>query len=256
MSDTLYFSFFRMPFLFLQAPLQNGFVLVIALFIIILLILGLAYWEVRQFMALWKSEPAQKQKPEKKPRAQKQPPAPKEKAVEKEKVEEKTAAPSATGSADWVKNDYPNALLMDAQTLVKEYQAGRRDFQNVYPSAVAPYDTYLKWTVLDGVDLSRAMLYRAPFDGTSLLDANFNGAYLEGVSFRGAILRRANLSWADLSGADLSGADLTGANLSYASLQGVDLTKARLTGAIISSEQLEAARSLKDAILPDGSKAE
>ena len=143
---------------------------------------------------------------------------------------------------------------MDAQTLIKEYQAGRRNFQSVYPTAIGPYETYLKWTVLDGIDLSRGILYRAPFDGTSLLDANLNGAYLEGASFRGAILRRANLTWADLNGADLSGADLTGANLSYASLQGVDLSKAKLTGAIVTPEQLENARSLKDTVMPDGNK--
>lgn len=251
MFNSLSFLFSLKHLPFLQSPLQSNVVIFITLLVVILLVVGLGYWEVTQLFDLFKGEPSAK-----KPRIKKQPPAPIEKEINKDKLEQKAPAPSPAGNAEWVKNDYPDALLMDAQTLVKEYQTGRRNFQNIYPSAVAPYDTYLKWTVLDGVDLSRAMLYRAPFDGTSLLEANFSGAYLEGVSFRGAILRRANLSWADLTGADLSGADLTGANLSYASLQGVDLTKARLNGAIISSEQLESARSLKDAILPDGRKAE
>lgn len=250
MIDSYKLFFAQEQLSFIQFSTRNAVVLLCALLGIIFLIL-LGYWEVTQLFALWNKPPS-----EKKSRIQQRPPAQKEKAIENETVEKKASSPSPAGNVDWVKDEFPDALLMGAQALVKEYQTGRRNFQNVYPTAVAPYDTYLKWTVLDGIDLSRAMLYRAPFDGTSLLDANFSGAYLEGVSFRGAILRRANLSWADLTGADLSGADLTGANLSYASLQGVDFTKARLTGAIISSEQLETAHSLKDAILPDGRKAE
>ncbi|GAB4581884.1 MAG: hypothetical protein Fur0022_46360 [Anaerolineales bacterium] len=213
-------------------------------------LLGIGYWIVVQVFSLFDG------KSETPPgRAKKQAPIP----IQKEKEEKNIPTPSVVGNSDplaWVKEEFPDALLMDAQTIVKEYQTGRRNFQSVYPTAVAPYDTYLKWTVLDGIDLSRAMLYRAPLDGTSLLEANFNGAYLEGASLRGAILRRANLSWADLSGADLSGADLTGANLDYASLQGVDLTKAKLTGASVTPDQLQQARSIKDAILPDGHKAE
>lgn len=241
-------SFFVSHF-FLQTTDKTAGGMILSALIIVGVLLAIGYWIISQFFGLWEEQPA----PQKNP--QKQPPPP----TKKEKEEKPLPSPSVAGKPDqfdWVKDEYPDALLMDAQTVVKEYQAGRRNFQSVYPTAVAPYDTYLKWTVLDGIDFSRAMLYRAPFDGTSLLDANFSGAYLEGVSFRGAILRRTNLTWADLSGADLSGADLTGANLSYASLQGVDFTKAKLTGAIITPEQLQMARSLKDATLPDGRKAE
>ena len=154
-------------------------------------------------------------------------------------------------SVEWVKQQYPDALIMGAEALVKEYKTGRRKFQNVYPAAAGPYETYLKWTTLDSADFSRAVLYRAPLDGTSLIGANLNGAYLEGASLKGAILRHADLSWADLSGANLSGADLTGANLSYASLNGVDLSKAILARTIVTPEQLESTRSLEGAILPD-----
>jgi hypothetical protein len=232
---------------FLQSTNNMTWLVILLTISIVIVLLTIGYWLVSQLLPILnQTARSEKQSPKKKPFL----------LTKKEKVEKNvpTPAPAAAKqeSLEWVKEEYPDALLMDAQTLVKEYQTGRRNFQSVYPTAVAPYETYLKWTVLDGIDLSRAILYRAPFDGTSLLDANLNGAYLEGGSFRGAILRRANLSWADLSGADLSGADLTGANLSYASLQGADLTKAKLTGAIVTSEQLENVRSLKDAVMPDG----
>ena len=211
---------------------------------VIVSLLGMGYWLLNQFFGLFTQEPS-KQKVTSPPKT----------SPKKEKVEQKAPSQVTTGETlEWVKEEYPDALIMGAQNIVKEYKAGRRNFQSVYPTAIGPYETYFKWTVLDGIDVSRAMLYRAPFDGTSLLDANLNGAYLEGASFRGAILRRANLSWADLNGADLSGADLTGANLSFATLNGADLTKAKLTGAIINPEQLENVHSLKGAVMPDGSK--
>ena len=236
---------------FLQSTNNSAWLVIVLTISIVLALLAIGYWVVLQLLpmlnlAAWTEKRPLKKKPSPQP--------------QKEKTEKNIPAPASAAtqreSLEWVKQEYPDALLMDAQTLVKEYQAGRRNFQSIYPTAVAPYETYFKWTVLDGIDLSRAMLYRAPFDGTSLLEANLNGAYLEGASLRGAVLRRANLSWADLNGADLSGADLTGANLSYASLQGADLTKAKLTGAIVTSEQLENVHSLKDAVMPDGSKFE
>jgi hypothetical protein len=235
----------------LQSPSNTAWILIVLSLLIISILFGLGYWLVAQWISTLDSSARSQTRPPQKKKA-----APLKKAPASKNIPAPTPMEGKPETFAWVKEEYPDALLMDAKTLVKEYQAGRRNFQSAYPSAVAPYETYLKWTVLDGIDLSRAMLYRAPFDGTSLLDANLNGAYLEGVSFRGAILRRTNLSWADLSGADLSGADLTGANLSYATLQGADLTKAKLTGAIVTPEQLEKVRSLKEAILPDGHKFE
>ncbi len=235
--------------IYLQTTNNTAWFVIGLSLLIVAILLGIGYWLVSQLLPMLSqiSRP-QTPTPKKKPAPQPQ------REPEAKNVPTPASVTGKPESLDWVKEEYPDALLMDAQTLIKEYQAGRRNFQSVYPTAVAPYETYLKWTVLDGIDLSRAMLYRAPFDGTSLLDANLNGAYLEGVSFRGAVLRRANLSWADLSGADLSGADLTGANLSYASLQGVDFSKAKLTGAIVTAEQLEKVRTLKDAVMPDGNK--
>ena len=68
--------------------------------------------------------------------------------------------------------------------------------------------------------------------------------------------RGINLSKTILGGADLREADLRGANLSRADLSRTDLTGADLRGAQgITNEVLESqARSLKEAIMPDGSK--
>jgi hypothetical protein len=245
-SDGIFAEYFLSPG---ETPGQfltnNAWLVVILTIVVVLTLLTIGFWLFSQFLSILNRGDSTVHKSTRKPHPR-----------EEKRMPESVDATTKGKSLDWIKKEYPDALLMDAQTLIKEYKSGRRDFKNAYPTAIAPYETYFKWTVLDGVDFSRAMLYRAPFDGTSLREANFNGAYLEGASFRGAILQQANLSWADLSWADLSGADLSGANLSYASLQGVDLTKAKLKGAIVTSEQLENVRSLKNAVMPDGSKNE
>jgi hypothetical protein len=132
-------------------------------------------------------------------------------------------------------------------------------------------------------------LTSADLSGASLLIANLPFANLHGTNLRNADLRDANLRNADLSGTDLNGANLRSANLSGANLRDanlyrVDLRDADLRGAhlyskkssglsgaiqqflyqmsglrwvtrITNQEELEQqARSLKGAILPDGSK--
>ena len=59
---------------------------------------------------------------------------------------------------------------------------------------------------------------------------------------------------ADLSYAKLYGANLIHANLSGAKLQHTQLSGASLTGASVTPEQLGEAGSLRDTIMPDGSK--
>ncbi len=67
-------------------------------------------------------------------------------------------------------------------------------------------------------------------------------------------LSQATLYKADLRGAILSRADLYKADLSEANLSEANLSRADLRGAIVTSEQLETARSLQGATMPDGSK--
>ena len=83
-------------------------------------------------------------------------------------------------------------------------------------------DCDLAGAVLDGEDLSTAVLTNANLYGTSLIATNLTGAALSGT----------NLGLAQLEGAILSGADLTGADLSRANLNAADLNGAILTDAI------------------------
>src|SRR6266566_4236347 len=125
---------------------------------------------------------------------------------------------------------------------------------------------------LDGAELSGANLVGANLGAADLGAANLSRADLREASLGGAYLREANLSGAELSGANLSGAELSGAHLreadlSEAELSGaslreadltrVDLTRANLTGADlagakVTSQQLDQAKSLKGANMPDG----
>src|SRR6266446_4423652 len=125
---------------------------------------------------------------------------------------------------------------------------------------------------LDGAELSGANLVGANLGAADLGAANLSGADMIGTDLREAYLREANLSGAELSGANLSGAELSGAHLreadlSEAELSGaslreadltrVDLTRANLTGADlagakVTSQQLDQAKSLKGANMPDG----
>jgi uncharacterized protein YjbI with pentapeptide repeats len=142
---------------------------------------------------------------------------------------------------------------------------------------------------LDGAFLSEANLSKAELTGANLSKANLSGANLSGAFVWEANLREANLSKANLSGAILggtnlsranlgganlreaflNGTNLSGANLSGADLKGADLkvseddlpsempdanlSRANLFGAKVATEQLDKARSLKGATMPDGS---
>jgi hypothetical protein len=117
-------------------------------------------------------------------------------------------------------------------------------------------DKWRKRTVLLSLLESR-LITKDPV--INLFGANLSGADLRRLKLSGVKRNDVTLSNADLSGTDLSdvnlnGADLDGANLSGANLQGADLSGADLTGAKISKEQLVTVKSLKGAIMPDGTK--
>ena len=103
--------------------------------------------------------------------------------------------------------------------------------------------------LLDGISLERADLRKADFTGVELTNVNFQEADLSD----------ANLTETDLSGADFNDADLSDADLSDAILFNVDLSNADLSGANLAGaigttpEQLEKAKSLNGATMPDGS---
>ena len=111
-------------------------------------------------------------------------------------------------------------------------------------------------------DLSGARLSGAYLPDTNLRKANLSGAILSGdilpseTNWSGddLMLGGANLSGADLSDANLSGAILGGEYATYrAILLGADLSGADLSGARRwTEEQLEQAKSLEGATMPDG----
>jgi uncharacterized protein YjbI with pentapeptide repeats len=144
-----------------------------------------------------------------------------------------------------------------------------------------PHRILLRSANLQQADLSGANLAHTDLRGTYLAgahleDANLEGAFLEGADLSGAFLEGADLSGADLTNVDLSnaeelwkkgtdmwerGAGLGHADLSDAELSGADLSSANLESANLKSAnvtdaQLDQARSLKGATMPNGQKYE
>jgi uncharacterized protein YjbI with pentapeptide repeats len=116
----------------------------------------------------------------------------------------------------------------------------------------------LYWVNLREADLRRADLHRADLNGANLSEADLSEAdlqrtYLDNADLSKATMRAANLSEAHLRKANLQGASLLGANLHRANLADADLSEATLYSANILPEQLEQAKSLKGATMPDGS---
>src|SRR6266496_1232913 len=109
-------------------------------------------------------------------------------------------------------------------------------------------------SVLFRADLREADLSEASLFMTNFIEANLRKAKLIKADLTGAWLARTDLREADLSDAHMFQADLRKADLTLAKIDNADLSEANLTGAIITETQLKLAKSLKDAIMPDGSK--
>lgn len=115
-----------------------------------------------------------------------------------------------------------------------------------------PYNIYNQGKLVSSVTLPTTIV---GLDGANLEGANLEHADLEGANLEDVDLQNANLSSAILNGADLYGATLRKATLTKADLTDAYLTKADLTNAQgTTPEQLGKAKSLQDAIMPDGSK--
>jgi uncharacterized protein YjbI with pentapeptide repeats len=101
-------------------------------------------------------------------------------------------------------------------------------------------------------------LHGANLRGTNLRDTHLVTINLFKADLRDADLLRADLKDADLRGTKLSDANLSEADLNFADLSDADLSNANLSEtnlsqATVSTEQLEKAKSLKGATMPDGS---
>lgn len=91
------------------------------------------------------------------------------------------------------------------------------------------------------------ILERVNLEGVDLTGLN-----LSNTSFEAASLTHAELPDANLKQANFTQADLADANLTEAHLEGAVFTDARLTKATVTAEQLHTARSLENALMPDG----
>jgi uncharacterized protein YjbI with pentapeptide repeats len=112
---------------------------------------------------------------------------------------------------------------------------------------------------LRGANLNEADLFESNLNGADITRANLRAANLSGADLRGSRLNDADIRDADLSGVNLNVSDMVGANLRGAKLEGVkllgaNLSQADLSGTQINRTELQQAKSLEGATLPDGSK--
>jgi Pentapeptide repeats (8 copies) len=143
------------------------------------------------------------------------------------------------------------------------YEAHLINVENKPPDYATEFNPRL--VGLSGADLKKAnlrylILEYAAFDGANLENADLRDTWLRNSDLGGSYLSGANLRGANLSGASLKNAhlqrkdelNLNGTDLTDADLTGADLTGAELSGAVVTSGQLQSARSLQGATLPDG----
>jgi hypothetical protein len=123
--------------------------------------------------------------------------------------------------------------------------------QFLYESELINRDRIAPIDAVPLVNLKKANLQGAILSKINLELANLYRADLQRANLRGAVLSRASLFRADLKGADLRGADLRDTILYFADLEEANLLAAKVTG-----EQLEEARSLQGATMPNGQKYE
>lgn len=130
-----------------------------------------------------------------------------------------------------------------------EYNQG--EIQRLYLRGVDLRGANLNDGKLNGADFQGSHLDEAQLKGTHLNDAVLYGVSLKGATLTSVQLRNANLQGTDLTNAELTGANLFGANLTGARLTGADLSGADLSCAVVSPDQLNSARSITGAKLPD-----
>jgi hypothetical protein len=95
---------------------------------------------------------------------------------------------------------------------------------------------------LAGLLLPDAVLYRANFDGVTLVDQDLHSATVVGATFRGADLTKAALTEGDADDVDFEDARMVATHLGRTSLQRANLRRADLRDAHLRSADLQAAR--------------
>ncbi|NEO90689.1 MAG: protein kinase [Moorea sp. SIO3G5] len=138
---------------------------------------------------------------------------------------------------------------LDAETLLKAYGSGRRDF-----AAKDLRGLNLNNAELSGIIFRHGKLFNISLKGADLSSANFGEANLHQADLRNANLGRAYLKKANLAGADLRGANLSYAHLENANLRGANLCGANLSNAKVTKEQLAQAKTNWTTVLPSGKR--
>ena len=111
----------------------------------------------------------------------------------------------------------------------------------------------LRYAEMQGVKLGHiGQLGGFDLKGIVAVNADLSNAHMLNADVHGADLREADLSEAVLTKADLLGSKLIGAKLTNTDLTNTDLTNTDLTDAQVTDEQLDAAKSLEGATMPDG----
>lgn len=102
-------------------------------------------------------------------------------------------------------------------------------------------------------NLANAILTGADLTG-NFGSSNFTNAIMGGVEMGGVNASGSNFGGANLTQSSLRSADFSRCTFTDANLTGADLGYANLVGAIITTEQLNSAKSLSCAWMPDGSR--
>ena len=111
-------------------------------------------------------------------------------------------------------------------------------------------NSYFRQSNFSGVYLTKSIAHSSFFT-----ECDFTNAHLNLVNFSDNTFSGAKFINADLQNSDFSNSNLSSTDFTDAKLDGANLTAAILIGSNLSPEQLSKAKSIKYAVLPDGSLA-
>ena len=141
------------------------------------------------------------------------------------------------------------SLKSDPNQLVQFEKTGQCPSCNL--SSASIYMTFAGAANLQKANLTKAYLHggnatqlqHSNFSNMMATDASLTFGDYTGTNFTGSLLLNADLSYSTFSDCDFTGANVTGA----------DLSNSNLSDAKITADQLKSAKSICNAILPDGS---
>ncbi|MEO1400238.1 MAG: pentapeptide repeat-containing protein [Cyanobacteria bacterium J06635_1] len=132
--------------------------------------------------------------------------------------------------------------IIDAHGLIKRYQQGERDFQDVDLRESYLLGAQLSGSLLQTANFAIANLSSADLSHCNLSQANFNVARLNAANLSHSQLFRANLNVANLIRAVLTGANLTESSMIRAEAMRCELSQTTLRRANLSEADLREAQ--------------